>query len=80
MALRLICRLMLALVPESLVPQSLPLRDHRERGHGAQLLGFVDDYIQMLKDVGDGHGVDFAAGVVAFFNKLLQIAAGNLHG
>ena len=34
----------------------------------------------MLEDFFDGHGVDFAPGVVAFFNELAEVTAGDLHG
>ena len=44
------------------------------------LPGFGDDGVEMVEDFRDGHGVDFAAGVVAFFDELAEIAAGDLHG
>ena len=56
----------------------LLLRDYGEGGHGALLPGFGDDGVEMVEDFRDGHGVDFAAGVVAFFDELLEVAAGDL--
>ena len=43
-------------------------------------LGFGDDGVEVAEHFGHGHGVDFAARVVAFFDELLEIAAGDLRG
>ena len=51
---------------------TLLLREDRQGGHGAQLLGFVDDDVEVVEDFSDGHGVDFAARVVAFFDELFR--------
>src|SRR5579863_1973004 len=49
-------------------------------GHLTEPAGFVDYGVEVLEHIGDGHGVDFAARVEAFFNELLQIAARDLRG
>ena len=47
----------------------------------ALCLGFGHHGVQVARALlGDGHGVDLAAGVVAFLDQLLQIAAGDLRG
>lgn len=43
----------------------------RDSGKLAQILGLGYHGVEVFEDLGDGHGVDFAAGVVAFFNDLL---------
>ena len=57
-----------------------PLAGDGECGELALLFGFSDDGVEVGEDFGDGHGVDFAAGVVAFFDELLEVAAGDLDG
>jgi hypothetical protein len=47
---------------------SKSLRDYGEGGHGALFPGFDDYGFEVIEDFGDGHGVDFALGVVAFFD------------
>jgi hypothetical protein len=54
--------------------------DHRQGGHGALGFGFGDDGVEVFEDLGDGHGVDLAAGVAAFFDQLPEVAAGDLRG
>jgi hypothetical protein len=62
-------------------PVCLPqfLGDDGEGGNGACLFGFFDDDVEVVKNFRDGHGVDFAAGVIAFFDQLAEIAAGGLY-
>ena len=59
------------------IPQS---GDDRQGRHGALLLGFGDYGVEVGEDFGDGHGVDLAAGVAAFFDQLPEVAAGDLRG
>lgn len=42
--------------------------------------GFGDDRVEMFEDFRDTHGVHFAARVVALFDDLLEVAAGDLCG
>jgi len=54
--------------------------DDGEGGDGALGLGFGDDGVEVGEDLGDGHGVDLAAGVGAFLDELPEEAAGDLGG
>src|ERR1039458_10615267 len=54
--------------------------DDRQGGHGALGFGFGHYGVEVVEDLGDGHGVDLAAGVAAFFDDLLEVAAGDLRG
>lgn len=49
-------------------------------GHAAVLLNLGNDGVKMIEDLRHAHGVDLARGVVALFDELLEVAAGNLHG
>src|ERR1035437_5105444 len=51
-----------------------------ECGHLTLGFGFGYYYFQECEYFGDCHGVDFAARVVAFFDQLLEVAAGDLCG
>src|ERR1700678_2884625 len=51
-----------------------------ELGNVAGGFGFVDYGVEVGEDFFDGHGVDLGAGVVAFADDLLEIAAGDLCG
>jgi len=42
------------------------------------LAGFGQDCFEVLEDFFDAHGVDFTAGVVAFFNDGFEVVAGDL--
>jgi hypothetical protein len=54
--------------------------DYGKCGDGALLSGFDDYGVEVREDFFYGHGVDLALGVVALFDELLQIAAGDLRG
>ena len=62
-------------------PPSLPLflGDDREGGNGACFSGFPDDDVEVVQNFRDRHGVDLAAGVIAFFDQVAQLAAGGLY-
>src|SRR6202041_1724723 len=40
---------------------------------------FLDNGVEVIENFRNGHGVDLAAGVIAFFDQLAQIAAGGLY-
>jgi len=44
------------------------------------LFGFGNDGVKVREDFGNGDGVNLAAGVVAFFDQLFEVTAGNLDG
>ena len=54
--------------------------DYGQGGHGALGFGFGDYGVEVVEDFGDGHGVDLAAGVAAFFDQLPEVAVGDLRG
>lgn len=53
---------------------------NRQRRKAPALLALGDDGVEMGEHFGDGCGVNLAAGVVALFNQLLEVAAGDLGG
>jgi hypothetical protein len=53
--------------------------DGQER-QAALLFGFSDDGVKVRKHFRNGDGIDLAAGVVAFFDQLFEVTAGNLGG
>ena len=57
-----------------------PSGDYGEGGHFALGFGFGYYGVEVGEDFGDGHGVDFAAGVIAFVDELPEVAAGDLGG
>lgn len=51
-----------------------------EGGEAAELFAFSDDGVEVSEGVVDGDGVHLTGGIVAFFDQLLEVAAGNLYG
>ena len=56
------------------------LHSNREEREPALLFGLGDDGIEVSQHFRNGNGIDFAACVVAFFDELLEMAAGYLGG
>jgi len=48
------------------------LSNHWQGRHCAQLSGFGYHGIEMVQNLGDGHGVDLTAGVVAFLDNCFR--------
>ncbi len=53
---------------------------HGQARDCALCFGFVDDSVEVREDFFDGHGIDLAARIVALFDNLLEVAAGDLDG
>ncbi len=75
MRLRAPCKFSTTIEKESISSQSEILSDaYGQRGHCALLPGFGDHNVKVLEHLGDGHGVDLAAGVVTLVHQLLEEA------